>query len=72
MLKLNTIKLQIECNSLKNDQACLICSEHLQMNEARLLVCNDRGDSYGDICPNCIIKGKTWIDSQLYQLGHTI
>jgi hypothetical protein len=65
MLTNNNIQLQIECNSLKNSQTCLICKNQFEMNEARLIVCNDRGDRYGDICPNCITRGGKWIGSQL-------
>lgn len=51
------MKFQIECNTSKSRQVCLICQQNLQINEARLVVCNDQGDGYGDICHQCIAKG---------------
>ncbi len=63
------MQFQIECNSFsKNDQACLICNEGFEMKEARVIVCNEQGDSYGDICPECIAMGINWIGSQLQDL----
>lgn len=65
MFTRNNIQWQIECNSLKTSQTCLICKSRFQMSEARLIVCNDRGDSYGDVCPGCMTKGGNWINTQL-------
>lgn len=65
MFTSNNMQLQIECNSLKNDQICLICNNQFQMSEARLIVCNYQGDRYGDVCPHCILKGGNWIAKQL-------
>jgi hypothetical protein len=59
------MQFQIECNSLKKQQSCLICHQIYQMVEARLIVCSNKGDSYGDVCPKCIGRGINWIDSQL-------
>jgi hypothetical protein len=66
------MKFQIECNSLKNNQICLTCNEQFQMREARVIVCNDRGDSYGDVCPECIAMGYNWIGSKLQQLSYRL
>ncbi|RUR84467.1 hypothetical protein ACF3DV_19360 [Chlorogloeopsis fritschii PCC 9212] len=60
------MQFQIECNSKNNSQKCLICHQHFQMNAARLIVYNDQGDSYGDICPQCIARGGNWIKIQLH------
>lgn len=60
------MQFQIECNSfLKNSQTCLTCNELFEMREARVIVCNERGDRYGDICPQCIGMGFNWIETQL-------
>lgn len=64
------MKLQIECNRSKNNQICLICHKPFQMSEARLIVCNDRGDRYGDVCPECIAKGGNWVSIQLWELSN--
>jgi hypothetical protein len=43
----------------------LVCNRLFQLSEARLIVCDDRGDRYGDICPECTTRGGNWINSQL-------
>jgi hypothetical protein len=63
------MKFQIECNTGRSRQVCLICQQNLQINEARLVVCNDQGDGYGDICHQCIAKGGNWIQSQLQEFS---
>lgn len=63
------MQFQIECNSFfKTHQTCLTCDEQFELKEARLIVCNEQGDSYGDICPQCIAMGSNWIGRQLQQL----
>ncbi|GAB1544678.1 hypothetical protein NUACC21_73540 [Scytonema sp. NUACC21] len=64
------MQFQIECNSLKNKQLCLTCTQMFQPTEARLIVCNTQGDSYGDVCPDCVAKGANWIKSQLKQFNN--
>jgi hypothetical protein len=59
------MQFAIECNRLRKQQTCLICSQQFQMGEARLIVCSDQGDSYGDVCPECMARGGNWINSQL-------
>jgi uncharacterized protein CbrC (UPF0167 family) len=62
------MQFQIECNSfLKNHQTCLTCNQQFEMMEARVIVCNEQGDSYGDICPSCIERGSNWVGAQLQQ-----
>jgi uncharacterized protein CbrC (UPF0167 family) len=64
------MQFQIECNSFFRDfQTCLICNQQFEMKEARVIVCNEEGDSYGDICPHCIVMGSNWIGSKLQQIG---
>ena len=64
------MQFQIECNSfLKKSQTGLTCNERFEMKEARVIVCNQRGDSYGDICPQCITMGFGWIGKQLQYLA---
>ena len=62
------MQFQIECNTLKNSEICLICTKQFQMQKARLIICNDQGDSYGDICPQCAAMGAYWIGQQLKAL----
>jgi predicted amidophosphoribosyltransferase len=67
------MQFQIECNRLlKNYQTCLTCQEPFEMREARVIVCNEQGDSYGDICPHCIAMGFNWIGNQLQHLSHRL
>jgi hypothetical protein len=58
------MKFQIECNSLKKKQTCLVCKNPFEMKDARLILCSDAGDRYGDVCPDCMAKGADWIGSQ--------
>jgi hypothetical protein len=62
------MQFAIECNTLKKQQMCLICHHLFQMGAARLVVCSNQGDSYGDICPECIRRGGSWIGNQLRQI----
>lgn len=67
------MQFQIECNRfLKNHQTCLTCDELFEMREARVIVCNEQGYSYGDICPQCIRMGSNWLGSQLQQLSRRL
>ena len=63
------MQFQIECNRIfKKHQMCLTCHEQFEMREARVIVCNEQGDSYGDICPQCVAMGFKWIGSKLQQV----
>ncbi len=63
------MQFQIECNSLlKNHQMCVTCNKQFEMKEARVIVCNEQGDSVGELCPKCIRMGFHWLGSQLQQL----
>ncbi len=64
-----SMQFQIECNTLKNNQMCLICNQLFQTREARLIVCSDQGDGFGDVCPECIARGAHWIKSQLQEFS---
>lgn len=57
------MQLQIECNSSssKSQHSCVLCSQVFQSTEARVIVCNDRGNRYGDICADCLKRGSDWI-----------
>ncbi len=57
------MQLQIECNSSSSQSQhhCVLCSQVFQITEARVIVCNDRGSSYGDICADCLNRGSDWI-----------
>ncbi len=66
------MKFQIECNTSKISKICLICQQKFQTNEARLIICNDQGEGYGDLCYQCIAKGGNWIQYQLQEFSHKI
>lgn len=66
------MQFQIECNTLRHSQMCLLCIKEFQMQEARLIICNDQGDSYGEICPQCAAMGAYWIGTQLKALNDRV
>lgn len=66
------MKFQIECNPGKISKICLICQQNSQTDEARLIVCNDQGKGYGDICHQCIAKGGDWVQFQLQKFSHQL
>jgi hypothetical protein len=66
------MQFQIECNSLKIKQKCLVCNQVFDMKEARVIVCSSQGDSYGDVCPGCLARGADWIKSQLQQFSRKL
>ncbi len=63
------MQFQIECNQLPNkSHVCLICDASFIMQEAQVLLCNEKGNSYGRVCPQCLSKGASWINSRFNQL----
>ncbi|MGJ5633688.1 hypothetical protein [Nostoc sp. CALU 1950] len=66
------MKFQIECNTGDISKMCLICQENFQTDEARLIVCNDQGEGYGDICHQCIAKGGNWVQFQLQKFSQKL
>ncbi|MEH2213194.1 hypothetical protein [Nostoc sp.] len=66
------MKFQIECNTGKISKICLICQQNSQTGRARLIVCNDQGEGYGDICHQCIAKGGNWVQLQLQKFSHQL
>ncbi|MDZ8079042.1 MAG: hypothetical protein RMX35_08065 [Nostoc sp. DcaGUA01] len=66
------MKYQIECNTGKINQICLICQQSFQTNEARLIICNDQGESYGDLCYQCIANGGDWVQFQLQKFSQKL
>ena len=64
------MQLQVECNGLSpKQQLCWICNHSFEMSEARIIVCDDQGDSYGEVCPQCLSMGFNWIKNQFQQLS---
>nr|OEJ77172.1 hypothetical protein BH720_00405 [Desertifilum tharense IPPAS B-1220] len=67
------MKFQIECNRLlKMPKTCLTCQNLFEMGEARVIVCNDEGDSYGDICPHCIAMGSSWLGNKIQRFDRKL
>ncbi len=63
------MQLQVECNSLcSKQQLCWICNQTFKMREARVIVCDDQENSYGEICPQCLSRGFNWLEKQFQQL----
>lgn len=64
------MQLQIECNHAPfKSQRCLTCNSLFEMAEAKVLVCNNQGKYYGEVCPNCLNEGFAWIRDRFEQLN---
>jgi hypothetical protein len=64
----SSVRLQLECSPIQDAtiQACFLCNQPFELREARVMVvCDHRGDSYGELCPRCLSEGSGWIWSQL-------
>lgn len=60
------MQLQIECNhSTAVNQSCILCQATFQPSQARVIVCNNLGSRFGDLCPTCISQGSDWIWQKL-------
>ena len=63
------MQLQIECNNLSTKQQfCWLCNHSFESGEARVIVCDNRGANYGEICPQCLSMGFDWIENEFEQL----
>lgn len=66
------MQLQIECNPAPlQSQTCLICKRLFEMTEAKIIVCNDHGNNYGEVCPQCLQRGFDWLSDRFEQLNHS-
>lgn len=64
------MQFQIECNSLfLKQQQCVTCDRQFLMGEARVIACDEQGKCYGDICPDCISMGSSWVTNRFQQLN---
>lgn len=60
------MQLQIECNSAPfQQQFCLTCSHFFEAVEAKIIVCDDQGTPYGEVCPHCLRKGFHWLSDRV-------
>jgi len=39
------------------------------MSEAKVIVCNDQGKAYGEVCPHCLKQGFGWLSNRFDQLN---
>ncbi|NJP08239.1 MAG: hypothetical protein HC866_01155 [Leptolyngbyaceae cyanobacterium RU_5_1] len=66
------MQLQLECNHAPfQQQLCLICNQLFEMTEAKILVCNDQGKHYGEVCPKCLEKGFDWLSDRFDLLNQS-
>jgi hypothetical protein len=64
------MQLQIEYNHAPfQQQSCLICNRLYEMAEAKILVCNERGEHQGEVCPKCLRKGFDWLSDRFEQIA---
>lgn len=63
------MQLQIECNRLPgNLETCLICQNTFMQKDAQVILCNDQGRGYGEVCSHCLGRGLNWIGDRFNQL----
>ncbi|MBV8887242.1 MAG: hypothetical protein JO235_25050 [Chroococcidiopsidaceae cyanobacterium CP_BM_RX_35] len=39
------------------------------MTEAKVIICNDQGNCYGEVCPKCLDKGFHWLSKRFEQMN---
>jgi hypothetical protein len=62
------MQLQVECSkTVGKQQICQICDRTFEMQAAQIMLCDDQGDIYGDVCPECISKGFSWLNHHFKQ-----
>ena len=63
------MQLQIECSNLAfKKRQCLICKQSFIVKEARVILCDEQGEGYGELCSLCISKGFGWIQQRFDSL----
>ncbi len=63
------MQFQIECNdSSRQHQWCWMCDQTFPLEQARVILCNESGDRHGDVCPDCISMGFSWLSQRYQQL----
>ncbi|MBW4541214.1 MAG: hypothetical protein KME43_19060 [Myxacorys chilensis ATA2-1-KO14] len=66
------MQLQVEHNSsLLQKQSCLICKQLFEMTEAKIIICNEQGTYYGEVCPKCLEKGFDWLSDRFERLNQS-
>jgi hypothetical protein len=59
------MQLQIEYNKFPSKKSrCQLCGQSFAMKEAQVLVCNEQGESHGQVCASCIGRGFNWLQQQ--------
>lgn len=64
--KLMQLQIEHTC-SLMTQQHCLTCQQAFIPSLARVIVCNESGDAYGDLCAACFTQGSSFIRSRIHQ-----
>jgi hypothetical protein len=63
------MQLQVECTGFSTvAQPCWVCKETFEMKEGRVIICDGQGDRYGEVCPECIGRGYSWLNNQFERL----
>ena len=64
------MQFQIECNLMPSQQQfCSICNHWFEMTEARVIIRNDQGSYYGEVCPECLKQGFNWLSDRFEQIN---
>ncbi|NDJ18167.1 hypothetical protein [Myxacorys almedinensis] len=59
------MQLQIECNTSKHgSQVCCVCSHRFALGQAKVILCDDQGAAYGEVCSACLHNGFDWIKQE--------
>ncbi|MEP0911262.1 hypothetical protein NDI45_10070 [Leptolyngbya sp. GB1-A1] len=62
------MQLQVECGFPGLAQPCSLCEQSFEMKEGRVILCDDQGDRYGEVCPDCISQGIHWLNHEFERL----
>lgn len=63
------MKIQLERNlgSGSSKLRCVVCEQTADRQPLRTLLCHDRGEILGDICPDCLHQPTNYIQQRLHQ-----
>jgi hypothetical protein len=63
------MQLQVECNGTGKHHDCWTCDRSFEVHSARVLIYNNHGKNYGEVCPQCLDRGFEWLSHRFEQLS---